>query len=409
MDYVLRVIKKGNLERLSEEIIKENIVDKQVVFSLIFNTDIRPSYNSDVIRLSLLTKTSFNDHFFIRIYNDQTHKYLFKQFTAYNNIKQLIVFKSQKSTKESVVRLFGTAFNAISPIESEFGKPFWRFTEDDVRKAIARFEHDGKKIHTIQSYVSLYTRAQRKLHEIKKSLGISTLNDKNNWDEVKVVKLLDNKKGKTKKNLFITKNVVYNKILKSCQPSVGVIVLLLFKGARLNLNATYPEIAKLKFNNIQGKKLIIDGEKQRTIPLSDEDLKYIDMVKGDYLNNDDYILQPLNHHRHFLNEPLKTWTIKVSRIKMAAENTGIPLSYKVIRESGKMFFIEDVLRNEYKDVEPNDEQWTNIFIRCLIRFGVVSEKEADLSFFEGKKNGVNRDRIYRLKQLWSQYSRLVKK
>ena len=57
MGYVLRVIKKGNLEKLSEEIIKENIVNKQVVYSLIFNTDIRPSYNSDVIRLSPVSYT----------------------------------------------------------------------------------------------------------------------------------------------------------------------------------------------------------------------------------------------------------------------------------------------------------------------------------------------------------------
>lgn len=411
MHFVLQVSKHGNLMSLVEELCKKGIATKDFMDRLVYNTDVEPEDVKKLAKLVFIAGDQFNKQFSIKIVDQDRNMTYTPKYESYNNVKQLILAKQLHDERPiSTVDSMRKAMKDVDAEEKNAQLPFWQWREKEIQAFINQLAHKSQTPHTIATKVSLLGNAEEQLRELTAHLRLSKAYAKpyrgaNAWRDAGKTSREDNNNSyrqRLNKRVFFNYDNLRTDVLNKTTERAAAAVLLVFKGVKFSVNVAgeekHNEIGEIKLSDFKDNILKIQGACARQIDFTESEMKYIrPLMVG--AHPDDYLFR---RQRKGVDKPVTRWSF-TQLLAQASKESGIKLTYHAIRSNGEMYFIDRIIDKNYTDPNLTYDEFINVFIECMERFGAARKGTLGPDDFSSQTNPVNYGRLYKIKELRQQY------
>lgn len=332
---------------------------------------------SQIPTLMVKTMRKGNQEPFEHLIITNDDKAFTKEFSNYNNLKQLLMYDELLSGRSAnTVKNLNYRLRELAPLEDEYQVPFYKFNQGMVQDYVNQIEKNGNAVHSVSTKLSVLGRAVNELNAICQQEGL-TATEKNWW---KIVNR-NRKNGSAalqepNEKQFITKAKLLNEFLPSDDLELTIPILLAYKGLMMGKTPDTAEIMNLKWEDFNGAEIVIKGKRARTIKFSVDEMKFIDRYKANH-SESPYVISATKTNKNGkpLNEPVKRWTVW-KRMTQVAEKLGMSsrtLAEQNIRLSGQLNWI---LQERVKLYGPqaSRDQLYEIIRRSYQQFGEPQEK-----------------------------------
>lgn len=332
---------------------------------------------SQIPTLMVKTMCEGNQEPFEHLIITNDDKAFTKEFSNYNNLKQLLMYDELLSGRSAnTVKNLNYRLRELAPLEDEYQVPFYKFNQGMVQDYVNQIEKNGNAVHSVSTKLSVLGRAVNELNAICQQEGL-TATEKNWW---KIVNR-NRKNGSAalqepNEKQFITKAKLLNEFLPSDDLELTIPILLAYKGLMMGKTPDTAEIMNLKWEDFNGAEIVIKGKRARTIKFSVDEMKFIDRYKANH-SESPYVISATKTNKNGkpLNEPVKRWTVW-KRMTQVAEKLGMSsrtLAEQNIRLSGQLNWI---LQERVKLYGPqaSRDQLYEIIRRSYQQFGEPQEK-----------------------------------
>lgn len=332
---------------------------------------------SQIPTLMVKTMRKGNQEPFEHLIITNDDKAFTKEFSNYNNLKQLLMYDELLSGRSAnTVKNLNYRLRELAPLEDEYQVPFYKFNQGMVQDYVNQIGKNGNAVHSVSTKLSVLGRAVNELNAICQQEGL-TATEKNWW---KIVNR-NRKNGSAalqepNEKQFITKAKLLNEFLPSDDLELTIPILLAYKGLMMGKTPDTAEIMNLKWEDFNGAEIVIKGKRARTIKFSVDEMKFIDRYKANH-SESPYVISATKTNKNGkpLNEPVKRWTVW-KRMTQVAEKLGMSsrtLAEQNIRLSGQLNWI---LQERVKLYGPqaSRDQLYEIIRRSYQQFGEPQEK-----------------------------------
>ena len=332
---------------------------------------------SQIPTLMVKTMRKGNQEPFEHLIITNDDKAFTKEFSNYNNLKQLLMYDELLSGRSAnTVKNLNYRLRELAPLEDEYQVPFYKFNQGMVQDYVNQIEKNGNAVHSVSTKLSVLGRAVNELNAICQQEGL-TATEKNWW---KIVNR-NRKNGSAalqepNEKQFITKAKLLNEFLPSDDLELTIPILLAYKGLMMGKTPDTAEMMNLKWEDFNGAEIVIKGKRARTIKFSVDEMKFIDRYKANH-SESPYVISATKTNKNGkpLNEPVKRWTVW-KRMTQVAEKLGMSsrtLAEQNIRLSGQLNWI---LQERVKLYGPqaSRDQLYEIIRRSYQQFGEPQEK-----------------------------------
>lgn len=380
--YVPQLHKVGDLTKTIEYLRKHDLIDDHSLMGMMVQSEIPADLKNTIIQLALMNVPGFDDHFPIVLIDKEDGKpFKKKPFSAYNNVKQLILLAALNSGSSlSTVKSIAATLDYVSGLEEKNGKPFWAFKTKLIQTTYDQMAKEYSS-HTIATKIGLLIKADdmlRKLVDSRPDTTIEIPSTRYWYNSAHPVERTQTQKQKTKAgsgSCYLYSTELVARMMKLSEPQDAVTVLLVYKGVKI-ARENSSELGCIKVSDFSGNVLTIDGQHPRKITFSDEEMEFIRKLTFGQ-RDDAYLLRPANSSRKIKGVPLKRYAL-VQRLKRAGKAAGKEIKYLTLRKSGQAAYARECLRQMNAGEDPSKEQLANVFIACQERMGIVNQGQLTL-------------------------------
>lgn len=330
---------------------------------------------SQIPTLMVKTMRKGNQEPFEHLIITNDDKAFTKEFSNYNNLKQLLMYDELLSGRSAnTVKNLNYRLRELAPLEDEYQVPFYKFNQGMVQDYVNQIEKNGNAVHSVSTKLSILGRVVNELNAICQQEGL-TAAEKNWW---KIVNR-NRKNGSAalqepNEKQFITKAKLLNEFLPSSELEATIPILLVYKGLMLGTTDDTNEVMLLKWSDFEGNQIKIKGKRARTINFDNDEMAFINQYRK-ISGGKTYVMSPNERNRGDNNRPITRWTV-ISRMAQVAQDLGMSkrsLGVQNVRLSGQLNWI---LQERVKLYGPqaSREQLYEIIRRSYHQFGEPQEK-----------------------------------
>lgn len=377
----------------------ENLTD----FKLIVNDD-----KELIERIFSKEDTDFNRDYVLEIAQKEKKILMSSRYKVENNVKQILLWLMLKEgRKEQYVRNERSMLRSIEPLEQEFQKPFWKFTEEEAEKtgtALGKTRNPHSVV-TVFSGIALFL---DRLNELFKEYDYPQAD--NVWRKA-------NKRGNKsignvavrnyKKNKFITRPRLMGILSKADDPSAAAIALLVYKGVKLeeDREVYLTEMSMIRQKDIYDDYVQLHGEYERKIHLNSVEMNII--LRAANMHEGRYLFGPKKFTQNNGEYPIKRWALLKRLKSLDPEDLMTPFNYSNLRSSGLINYVNNQLVNMYGSVHVSDDVLKDVVYAGLEDFGYYSRDQVKKAMVNDNDSMVYQ-RVRRIINERTQYMKLEK-
>lgn len=142
---------------------------------------------SQIPTLMVKTMRKGNQEPFEHLIITNDDKAFTKEFSNYNNLKQLLMYDELLSGRSAnTVKNLNYRLRELAPLEDEYQVPFYKFNQGMVQDYVNQIEKNGNAVHSVSTKLSILGRVVNELNAICQQEGL-TAAEKNWWKRLLIV------------------------------------------------------------------------------------------------------------------------------------------------------------------------------------------------------------------------------
>lgn len=378
----------------------ENLTD----FKLIVNDD-----KELIERIFSKEDTDFNRDYVLEIAQKEKKILMSSRYKFENNIKQILLWLMLKEgRKEQYVRNERSMLRSIEPLEQEFQKPFWEFTEEEAEKtgtALGKTRNPHSVV-TVFSGIALFLDHLNVFFKKYDRPQVENVWRKANKRESKSIGNVAVRNYK--KNKFITRPRLMSILSKTDDPSAAAIALLVYKGVKLeeDREVYLTEMSMIRQKDIFDDYIQLHGEYERKIHLNSVEMNII--VRAANMHEGRYLFGPKKFTQNNGEHPIKRWALLKRLKSLDPEDPMTPFNYSNLRSSGLINYVNNQLVNMYGSVDVEDKILRSVIYAGLEDFGYYTREQLNKTITDEERDSMVYQMVRRIINERNQYMKLRK-